>query len=81
MVIGAVDKLAVDALWPDLSAAGRSRAGIRALRSNSQETLAFSALTGVRSMNEVFPLERAAEAYERMMSGGARFRVVLTTGN
>ena len=31
-------------------------------------------------MNEVFPLERAAEAYERMMSGQARFRVVLTTG-
>jgi hypothetical protein len=36
-------------------------------------------LSGVRSMNEVFPLERAAEAYERMMSGKARFRVVLTT--
>jgi D-arabinose 1-dehydrogenase-like Zn-dependent alcohol dehydrogenase len=28
-------------------------------------------------MNEVFPLERAAEAYERMMSGKARFRAVL----
>src|SRR5881409_3050181 len=48
---------------------------------DSQETLAFSVLTGVRSMNEVFPLERAAEAYERMLSGGARFRVVLTTGS
>ena len=47
---------------------------------DSQDTLAFSALTGVRSMNEVFPLERAAEAYDRMMSGQARFRVVLTTG-
>jgi D-arabinose 1-dehydrogenase-like Zn-dependent alcohol dehydrogenase len=35
----------------------------------------------VRSMNEVFPLARAAEAYERMMSGKARFRVVLTTGH
>jgi len=44
---------------------------------DSQDTLAFSALVGVRSMNEVFPLERAAEAYERMMSGQARFRVVL----
>jgi D-arabinose 1-dehydrogenase-like Zn-dependent alcohol dehydrogenase len=32
-------------------------------------------------MNEVFPLERAAEAYDRMMSGEARFRVVLTTGH
>src|ERR1700674_846432 len=48
---------------------------------DSQDTLAFSAFAGVRSMNEVFPLERAAEAYERMLSGKARFRVVLTTGN
>ena len=48
---------------------------------DSQDTLSFSVLTGVRSMNEVFPLERAAEAYERMMSGRARFRVVLTTGH
>jgi D-arabinose 1-dehydrogenase-like Zn-dependent alcohol dehydrogenase len=46
---------------------------------DSQETLSFSALTGVRSMNEVFPLERAADAYERLMRGQARFRVVLTT--
>jgi D-arabinose 1-dehydrogenase-like Zn-dependent alcohol dehydrogenase len=47
---------------------------------DSQDTLAFSLRTGVRSMNETYPLERAAEAYERMMSGKARFRVVLTTG-
>jgi D-arabinose 1-dehydrogenase-like Zn-dependent alcohol dehydrogenase len=47
---------------------------------DSQDTMRFCALAGVRSMNEVFPLERAAEAYERMMSGQARFRVVLTTG-
>jgi len=47
---------------------------------DSQDTLRFSALTGVRSMNELVPLERAAEAYELMMSGQARFRVVLTTG-
>ena len=46
---------------------------------DSQDTLAFSALSGVKTMTEVFPLERAAEAYERMMSGKARFRVVLTT--
>ena len=44
---------------------------------DSQDTLAFSVLTGVRPMTEVFPLERADEAYERMMSGKARFRVVL----
>jgi D-arabinose 1-dehydrogenase-like Zn-dependent alcohol dehydrogenase len=46
---------------------------------DSQDTLAFSALSGVRLMTEVFPLERAAEDYEHMMSGKARFRVVLTT--
>jgi alcohol dehydrogenase/propanol-preferring alcohol dehydrogenase len=48
---------------------------------DSQDTLAFSARTGVRSMNEIFPLERASDAYDRMMSGKARFRVVLTIGN
>ncbi len=48
---------------------------------DSQDTLEFSTLTGVRPMTEVFPLERAAEAYDLMMSGKARFRVVLTTGN
>jgi len=46
---------------------------------DSQDTLAFSVLTGVRPMTEVFPLERADEAYERMLSGKARFRAVLTT--
>ena len=46
-----------------------------------QDTLAFSARTGVRSMNEIFPLERVAEAFDRMMSGKARFRAVLTTGH
>lgn len=48
---------------------------------DSQETMAFSAQTGVRPMKEVFPLERAAEAFDRMMSNHARFRVVLATGN
>jgi D-arabinose 1-dehydrogenase-like Zn-dependent alcohol dehydrogenase len=47
---------------------------------DSQDTLAFSALAGVRPMTEAFPLARATEAYERMMSGEARFRVVLTMG-
>jgi D-arabinose 1-dehydrogenase-like Zn-dependent alcohol dehydrogenase len=46
---------------------------------DSQDTLAFSVLAGVRSMNEVFPIDRVAEGYERMLSGKARFRVVLTT--
>jgi len=45
---------------------------------DSEDTLAFSVRTGVRSMNEVLPLARVSEAYDRMMSGKARFRVVLT---
>lgn len=48
---------------------------------DSQDTLRVSVLEGVRSINEVYPLEKAAEAYERMISGKARFRVVLKTGN
>ena len=45
---------------------------------DSQDTLAFSARTGVKSMNEVFPFDKVAEAYDRMASGKARFRVVLS---
>lgn len=44
----------------------------------SQDTMRFAALTGVRPMIETMPLARAAEAYERMMAGDARFRLVLT---
>jgi len=44
---------------------------------DSEDTLGFSMLTGVRSMNEVYPLSRAPDAYARMLSGDARFRVVL----
>jgi D-arabinose 1-dehydrogenase-like Zn-dependent alcohol dehydrogenase len=47
---------------------------------DSEDTLNFSVLSGVRPMIETFPLERAAEAYEKMMSGDARFRMVITTG-
>jgi alcohol dehydrogenase/propanol-preferring alcohol dehydrogenase len=45
---------------------------------DSEDTMAFSMLTGVRPMIETFPLERAADAYARMMSGRTRFRAVLT---
>ena len=49
---------------------------------DSQDTMAFSHLSGVRAMTEVYPLEKAAEAYERMISGQARFRAVLNvSGN
>jgi len=45
---------------------------------DSQDTLEFSALSGVHPMIEKFPLSRAAEAYGKMLSGKVRFRVVLT---
>jgi D-arabinose 1-dehydrogenase-like Zn-dependent alcohol dehydrogenase len=48
---------------------------------DSQDTLSFSVMSGVRPMTEVYPLERAGEAYEQMMSGKARFRAVLKTGD
>ncbi|MBU6432798.1 MAG: zinc-binding dehydrogenase, partial [Nitrospirae bacterium] len=47
---------------------------------DSEDTLNFCALTGIRPMVETFLLEQAAAAYDRMMSGKARFRVVLTIG-
>jgi D-arabinose 1-dehydrogenase-like Zn-dependent alcohol dehydrogenase len=45
---------------------------------DAEDTLRFAELTGVRPMIETYPLERAAQAYARMMSGNAQFRVVLT---
>src|SRR5213076_654881 len=45
---------------------------------DSEDTLRFAELTGVRPMIETYPLEKAGEAYARMMSGKAQFRVVLT---
>lgn len=60
------------------------RTGIRGWPSgssiDSEDTIRFSAMTGVRPMTEAFPLENANEAYERMMSHQAHFRVVMTTG-
>lgn len=79
MVIGAVGALAVDSF--DLL---RKRASVKGWYSgssvDSEDTLLFSQLHRIRSMNEVFPLEEAPAAYDRMMSGKARFRVVLKVG-
>jgi len=80
MIIGAVPSLEVPAL--QLLLRSQSVKGWYSGTSiDSQETLAFSAFSGVRSMNEVFPLEKYEEAYARMTSGKARFRVVLTMGS
>jgi D-arabinose 1-dehydrogenase-like Zn-dependent alcohol dehydrogenase len=77
MVIGAVPSLNADTLF--LLRGRRSIKGwYSGVASDSEDTLAFSQLNGVKSMNEFYPLSRVAEAYDRMMSGQARFRVVLT---
>jgi len=47
---------------------------------DSEDTLNFSSLSGVRPMIERYPLEKVADAYQQMISGKARFRVVLTMG-
>jgi D-arabinose 1-dehydrogenase-like Zn-dependent alcohol dehydrogenase len=79
MVIGAVGALTVNSL--DLLA---KRAAVRGWYSgtavDSEDTLQFSQRNAISSMNEIFPLDQAQAAYDRMMSGKARFRVVLQIG-
>ena len=76
MVIGAVPKLTINSL--DLLA---KRAAVKGWYSgtgrDSEDTLMFSRMNGIASINEIYPFERAQDAYEHMMSGNARFRVVL----
>jgi D-arabinose 1-dehydrogenase-like Zn-dependent alcohol dehydrogenase len=76
MVIGAVGAFPVDTL--DLLG---KRAAVKGwysgVAADSEDTLAFSKLNEIASMNEIFPFEDAQAAYDRMMSGKARFRVVL----
>jgi D-arabinose 1-dehydrogenase-like Zn-dependent alcohol dehydrogenase len=76
LLIGAVPSMQVSPLF--LLMGDRSVKGWYSGTSiDSEDTLAFSARMGVKSMNEVYPLEKAQEGFERMMSGKARFRVVL----
>jgi D-arabinose 1-dehydrogenase-like Zn-dependent alcohol dehydrogenase len=80
VVVGVgMDPIEVSAL--DLIGGSRTVTGHASGASiDSQDTLAFSALTGVRPTIETMPLEGAAEAYDKMMRNEARFRMVLTTG-
>jgi D-arabinose 1-dehydrogenase-like Zn-dependent alcohol dehydrogenase len=80
LVVGAADSMQVSPLFL-LSGCRSIKGWYSGTSIDSEDTLAFSARTGVRSLNETFPLERVTEAYERMMSGKARFRVVLTVGS
>jgi D-arabinose 1-dehydrogenase-like Zn-dependent alcohol dehydrogenase len=79
LIVGAAASMQVSPLWL-LSGCRAVKGWYSGTSIDSQDALAFSARTGVRSMNEPYPLERVAEAYDRMMSGKARFRVVLTLG-
>jgi D-arabinose 1-dehydrogenase-like Zn-dependent alcohol dehydrogenase len=81
LVIGASDEPLEVPLLPLLSGRQSIQGWYSGSSIDSQETMSFSALSGVRSMNEIFSLEQATEAYELMMSGKARFRAVLTTGH
>jgi D-arabinose 1-dehydrogenase-like Zn-dependent alcohol dehydrogenase len=79
MLIGAVGPITIN----PLELLGK-RAAVRGWYSgtgvDSEDTMAFSALNAITSMNEVYPFEEAQAAYDRMMSGKARFRVVLKMG-
>ena len=76
MVIGAVGTFPVDTL--DLLGKRAAVMGwYSGVAADSEDTLAFSKLNEIASMNEIFPFEEAQAAYDRMMSGKARFRVVL----
>jgi alcohol dehydrogenase len=76
MVIGAVGPLTVNSL--DLLSKRASVKGwYSGVASDSEDTLRFSLRNNIKSMNEIYPLEKAEEAYQRMRSGKARFRVVL----
>jgi D-arabinose 1-dehydrogenase-like Zn-dependent alcohol dehydrogenase len=76
MVIGAVGPLTVNS-FELIQKSASVKGWYSGIARDSEDTLAFSKLNGVASMNEVYPLEKAQEAYDRMMSGKARFRVVL----
>ena len=78
MVVGAtMDPIEVSPI--QLIRGNRSLQGwASGIPTDSEDTLRFSEMTGVRPMIEKYPLAKAAEAYARMMSGKAEFRVVLT---
>jgi len=76
MVIGAVGNITINSLDLLMKSAA-VRGWYSGTSADSEDTLLFSELNNVTSMNEIFPLEQAQAAYDHMMSGKARFRVVL----
>jgi D-arabinose 1-dehydrogenase-like Zn-dependent alcohol dehydrogenase len=79
LIVVGVDAKPIEVAPLQLISASRSIVGHAAGASiDSEDTLAFSTLSGVRPMIETMPLKYAAEAYARMIHGEARFRMVLT---
>ncbi len=79
IVVGAAPSMEISPIWL-LSGCRSVKGWYSGTSIDTEDTLAFSARVGVKSMNETYPLDRVNDAYERMMSGRARFRVVLSIG-
>jgi D-arabinose 1-dehydrogenase-like Zn-dependent alcohol dehydrogenase len=78
MVIGVAAE-PIEATPLQLITASRAVQGyVSGTPADTEDTLRFAELSGVRALIETYPLEKAEEAYARMMSGKAHFRVVLT---
>jgi D-arabinose 1-dehydrogenase-like Zn-dependent alcohol dehydrogenase len=77
MVIGAVGTFDIDTFGALLIKRAAVNGWYSGMAVDSEDTFAFSKLHGISSRNEVFPLEEAQAAYDRMMSGKARFKVVI----
>ena len=76
MLIGAVPTLTVSPVRCSISAAVKGWYSGTAV--DSEDTMLFCQRNAITSMNEIYPFAEAQAAYDRMMSGKARFRVVLT---
>jgi propanol-preferring alcohol dehydrogenase len=80
MVVVGVTPDPIETQTTDLVLATRSVAGsLTGSAIENEDSLLLAQRRGIRSMNEVMPLSEAPKAYERMLSGRARFRVVLDT--
>jgi len=76
MLIGATGPITINPIELILKSAG-VRGWYSGVAADSEDTLSFSERHAISPMNEIYPFEQAQAAYDRMMSGQARFRVVL----
>jgi alcohol dehydrogenase len=76
MLIGAAGPITINPIELLMKSAG-VKGWYSGVAADSEDTLHFSESNGISSMNEIYPFSEAQAAYDRMMSGKARFRVVL----